>query len=175
MYAQIGKYVDEWNWRHEHDNNPRPLDGGSSDAGGRLDGGGESDGGGNPDGGIATDGGAASSDGGVPSDGGSPSDGGAPAGPRLYADFDPAALTNEINERYVSPTLAAQRLFTNHPYLTRLYTTLSPVEMTDNPVFSFNRNLPPSPPSAPARSPAPAAAAAAHCSRPRASSCRRRP
>lgn len=35
-----------------------------------------------------------------------------------------------------------QALFAAHPYLTRLYTTLSPAEMTDDPVFGANPDLP---------------------------------
>ncbi|HWN67269.1 MAG TPA: DUF2330 domain-containing protein, partial [Haliangium sp.] len=40
------------------------------------------------------------------------------------------------------PTRAAGQLFRDHPYLTRLFTTLSPDEMTRDPVFSFNPDLP---------------------------------
>ena len=60
----------------------------------------------------------------------------------LYADFDPAALTAEIDERIVTPTLDAGQLFRDHPVMTRLFTTLSPDEMTKDPVLSFNPNLP---------------------------------
>ena len=60
----------------------------------------------------------------------------------LYADFDPALLTAEIAERIVVPTRAAGQLFRDNPYMTRLFTTLSPDEMTRDPVFSFNPDLP---------------------------------
>ena len=42
----------------------------------------------------------------------------------------------------VEPARAAGALFRNAPYLTRLYTTLSPEDMTRDPVFSFNPSLP---------------------------------
>jgi MYXO-CTERM domain-containing protein len=59
-----------------------------------------------------------------------------------YPDFDPAVLTDELEERIVTPTLAAGQMFRDYPYLTRLFTTLSPDEMTKDPVFSFNPDLP---------------------------------
>jgi len=57
-------------------------------------------------------------------------------------DFDPVALTDELRERVIEPTLAAGDLFDAHIYLTRMFTTLSPEEMTRDPVFSFNPHLP---------------------------------
>ncbi len=59
-----------------------------------------------------------------------------------YLDFDPQALVATLDERIVTPTLAAGQLFRDHSYMTRLFTTLSPEEMTKDPVFSFNPNLP---------------------------------
>ena len=56
--------------------------------------------------------------------------------------IDAAGLTDEIWKRIVTPTLAAGKLFTTYPYLTRMFTTLSPNDMTDDPVFSFNTGLP---------------------------------
>lgn len=56
-------------------------------------------------------------------------------------EFDPVVMTREIDERVVQPTLAAGALFRTNPYLTRLFTTLSPDEMTRDPVFSFNPDL----------------------------------
>jgi MYXO-CTERM domain-containing protein len=65
--------------------------------------------------------------------------------PDMYTDldttFDSVELTNQLEERVVTPTLAAGKMFTEHPYLTRMYTTLSPSEMTRDPVFSFNPDL----------------------------------
>ena len=66
--------------------------------------------------------------------------------PGIFAGYDftldSAALTVELEERVVNPTVAAGVLFDQYPYLTRLYTTLSPEDMTRDPVFSFNRDLP---------------------------------
>lgn len=57
-------------------------------------------------------------------------------------DFDPVQVTADLWDRVVVPTLAAGRLFRDNPVLTRMYTTLSPSEMTKDPVFSFNADLP---------------------------------
>ena len=56
--------------------------------------------------------------------------------------FDPVKTTADIKERIVDPLIAAEKLFANHPYLTRMFTTISPDEMTKDPVFSFNPDLP---------------------------------
>src|SRR5262249_22010350 len=56
--------------------------------------------------------------------------------------FDPMAITDEIESRIVQPTLATGQLFRQFPYLTRLYTALSPEDMTADPVFSENPDLP---------------------------------
>jgi MYXO-CTERM domain-containing protein len=65
--------------------------------------------------------------------------------PEMYEDldteFDPIAMTQELDEKVVTPTLEAGKMFREHPYLTRMYTTLSPNEMTRDPVFSFNPDL----------------------------------
>lgn len=63
-------------------------------------------------------------------------DGGAPPA------FDPAALTDELDLRIVEPTQKTAALFDTHPYLTRLFTTLSPEDMNADPVFSENPDLP---------------------------------
>ena len=55
-----------------------------------------------------------------------------------HAADDP--LTAELEERVVEPTRAAGQLFRDHPYMTRLFTTLSPHEMNRDPVFSYNDN-----------------------------------
>ena len=57
------------------------------------------------------------------------------------AGFDPVTLTEEIWERVVEPTIAAGALFRDHPYLTRLYTAISPDEMTADPAFGFNPEI----------------------------------
>mgnify|MGYP000861795005 CR=1 FL=1 len=56
--------------------------------------------------------------------------------------LDAKAATADIQARIVKPTLAAGKVFRDYPYLTRLYTTLSAEDMTADPVFSFNPNLP---------------------------------
>lgn len=56
--------------------------------------------------------------------------------------FDPEAFADELEAVVVEPLRRAQDLFAQHPYLTRLYTTLSAQEMTVDPVFSFNPDLP---------------------------------
>ncbi len=66
----------------------------------------------------------------------------APSEYATYAkSFDPPKAASDINERIVQPTLNAGVLFDKFPYLTRLYTTLSPEFMTADPVFSFNPSL----------------------------------
>lgn len=66
--------------------------------------------------------------------------------PELFEGYrpevDPVALVGELWERIVTPTLEAGALFARHPMMTRLITTLSPDEMTRDPVFSFNPDLP---------------------------------
>jgi hypothetical protein len=57
------------------------------------------------------------------------------------ASFDPAMLTAELQAKIVEPTLEAGALFNAFPYLTRMYTTLSPEDMNSDPVFSYNPGL----------------------------------
>jgi len=56
--------------------------------------------------------------------------------------FEPVTLARDLWERVVEPTRNANALFDRHPKMTRLYTTLSPDEMTRDPVFAFNPDLP---------------------------------
>ncbi len=56
--------------------------------------------------------------------------------------FDPAGMTLDLEQRVVEPAKAAQALFDAHTYLTRVFTTVSPDEMTKDPIFSFNPDLP---------------------------------
>ena len=56
-------------------------------------------------------------------------------------DYRPADMADDIWERVVTPTLQAGALFSKYPYLTRLYTTLSPEQMNRDPVFSQNTRL----------------------------------
>jgi MYXO-CTERM domain-containing protein len=54
----------------------------------------------------------------------------------------PDQLAKDLTDRVVKPTLEAGAMFDDNGYLTRLYTTLSPEDMTLDPVFSFNPDLP---------------------------------
>ena len=56
--------------------------------------------------------------------------------------FDARTLAQEIFAQYVTPVRDANALFDEFPTLTRLFTTLSPEDMTEDPVFSFNAELP---------------------------------
>jgi len=55
--------------------------------------------------------------------------------------FDPMAFVADIEERIVKPLKDAQAMFDMYPYMTRMFTTLSPDEMSKDPVFSFNADL----------------------------------
>lgn len=57
-------------------------------------------------------------------------------------NFQPQMMASDLDMRVVQPTLQAGALFDQYPYLTRLYTTLSPGDMNKDPVFSFNPSLP---------------------------------
>src|SRR5262249_54162224 len=59
-----------------------------------------------------------------------------PAG--WHPSFDPAAVADELWTRIAEPALAAGALLRAQPYLTRLYTTLSPEQMDRDPVFSWS-------------------------------------
>jgi MYXO-CTERM domain-containing protein len=59
-----------------------------------------------------------------------------------FAPFDPVAITAEIQTKIVDPLQAGQTLFDTHGYLTRLATFISPEEMTKDPEFVFNPDLP---------------------------------
>ncbi len=55
---------------------------------------------------------------------------------------DGAKAAEELDERYVQPPKQVAKIFGEHKYLTALYTTLSPDEMTQDPMFVFNKDLP---------------------------------
>jgi uncharacterized protein (TIGR03382 family) len=57
-------------------------------------------------------------------------------------EFDSVAFADELQERVVMPMIEAQDILDRHSYLTRLYTTVSPSEMTRDPLFFFNAGLP---------------------------------
>jgi MYXO-CTERM domain-containing protein len=56
---------------------------------------------------------------------------------------DGAAFTAELEMRIITPLREAQAMVDGQPYLTRLYATVSPDEMTRDPLFHFNAELPP--------------------------------
>ncbi|MFO0595519.1 MAG: DUF2330 domain-containing protein [Myxococcaceae bacterium] len=58
------------------------------------------------------------------------------------ATFDATSLAAKVFEDYVTPIQQAFGLFDRWPKLTRLFTTLSPEDMTADPVFAFNAALP---------------------------------
>ncbi|HEY9844298.1 MAG TPA: hypothetical protein V6D23_27765, partial [Candidatus Obscuribacterales bacterium] len=53
-----------------------------------------------------------------------------------------AAAITELDETLVKPLKDVKRLFMENPYLTGMFTTLSPDEMTADPMFDFNPQLP---------------------------------
>jgi hypothetical protein len=57
------------------------------------------------------------------------------------ATLDAPRLAARIFAEYVTPLRDAFALFAQWPKLTRLYTTLSPEDMTLDPVFAFNPGL----------------------------------
>ncbi|MDA0748994.1 MAG: DUF2330 domain-containing protein [bacterium] len=57
-------------------------------------------------------------------------------------NFDPVGFADDLETVIVEPLRAAQDLVKEFPYLTRLYTTLSASEMTVDPMFDFNPDLP---------------------------------
>ncbi len=56
--------------------------------------------------------------------------------------FDPAAFVAELEERVVQPLQATQALVDAHDYTTRMFATVSDYEMTRDPMFDFNPDLP---------------------------------
>ncbi|HET6146463.1 MAG TPA: DUF2330 domain-containing protein [Polyangia bacterium] len=56
--------------------------------------------------------------------------------------LDAAGLADELDERVVVPLQHAQAMFDTQPYLTRMLSTVSPAEMTRDPLFVFNPGLP---------------------------------
>ncbi len=57
--------------------------------------------------------------------------------------YVPALFAEAILERVIEPGMHAVDLLETWPYLTRLYTTMSPEEMTIDPIFHENPDLPP--------------------------------
>ncbi len=66
----------------------------------------------------------------------------------LGASFSPdqlatarAALATELQDAVITPLEESLAVFDEDPYVTRMFTTLSPEEMTLDPTFSFNPDL----------------------------------
>ncbi len=55
---------------------------------------------------------------------------------------DGAGFTAALEERILTPAKNAQLILDGHPYLTRLFSTVSPDEMTRDPLFSQRSDLP---------------------------------
>jgi hypothetical protein len=56
--------------------------------------------------------------------------------------FSPAAFMTAIESGVIEPVRLVQTVIDAHPYVTRLYSTLSAAEMTVDPLFTFNPDLP---------------------------------
>jgi len=56
--------------------------------------------------------------------------------------IDPEALLQGLFENVIEPVLDSDELLQSRPNVTRLYTTLSPGEMTIDPIFDENPDLP---------------------------------
>jgi hypothetical protein len=56
--------------------------------------------------------------------------------------FEPAAFLGALEDQAIEPMERTAALFVDHDHLTRFYTTMSADEMTRDPVFDFNPNLP---------------------------------
>lgn len=57
-------------------------------------------------------------------------------------DFDAAAFAADIEERIVAPRRNAQEMVDSFPHLTRMTSSVSPVEMDVDPTFVFNADMP---------------------------------
>ncbi len=56
-------------------------------------------------------------------------------------DFDLRVFLEALDEQALAPVEEFERLLMEQPYVTRLFTTLSPEEMTVDPEFAFTRGL----------------------------------
>jgi len=56
--------------------------------------------------------------------------------------WDGALFAKDLGERVIDPGKHAVDLLAKWPYLTRMYTTISPHEMMEDPIFRQNPNLP---------------------------------
>lgn len=55
--------------------------------------------------------------------------------------FSPAAFLTSLEQNVIDPVAKTQDILESQPYVTRMYTNLSPPEMTLDPVFDFNTAL----------------------------------
>ncbi len=55
--------------------------------------------------------------------------------------IDANVFIKHLYEGVVKPVIDTQEILVSQPYLTRLYTTMSPAEMTADPLFDFNPDL----------------------------------
>ncbi|MFP4598914.1 MAG: DUF2330 domain-containing protein [Persicimonas sp.] len=55
--------------------------------------------------------------------------------------FSPSVFLQAMQTEVIDPVIDTQDLLESRPYVTRMYTTLSPPEMTLDPVFDFNTTL----------------------------------
>lgn len=58
------------------------------------------------------------------------------------SSYDPDAFAEAIDERIIAPGRHADELLDRWPYVTRMYTTISAHEMTADPMFHENADLP---------------------------------
>ncbi|MCA9685664.1 MAG: MYXO-CTERM sorting domain-containing protein, partial [Myxococcales bacterium] len=56
--------------------------------------------------------------------------------------WDAAAFAADLDQRVIQPGMHAQQLLSTWPYITRMYTTISPNEMYTDPIFHINGDLP---------------------------------
>src|SRR5690606_13507158 len=56
--------------------------------------------------------------------------------------WDASLFAARLDERLFAPAKQAVALLEAHPYLTRMYTTISPAEMNEDPMFRVNTTLP---------------------------------
>lgn len=56
--------------------------------------------------------------------------------------FDGKAMADDVQKTVIAPLQDMQTSFETSPYITRLYTLVSPPEMNKDPIFAFNKDLP---------------------------------
>ncbi|MBX7083410.1 MAG: DUF2330 domain-containing protein [Nannocystaceae bacterium] len=59
-----------------------------------------------------------------------------------FSSWDGPAFAAELHDRVIAPGEHAAQLLSSWPYLTRLFTTISPAEMTEDPTFQPAPDLP---------------------------------